>query len=123
MQLLFESKHLDNDLPSFVNDDSQMDAADSKKNGLSHTNESQIYVSVGTHLTFLVNKSTILARVIQGMRTLKFFEKLINSIEIVKLFNAVKTLIWGCRFVADTDGSPVEKYDQCVDMELLLNLL
>ena len=45
----------------------------------------------------------------------------LNSIEIVKSFNAVKTLIWSCTFVVDAEGNPVEKDDQCVDMELLLD--
>ena len=47
-----------------------------KKNGLSHTNESQFYVSMGAPLTFLDNKNVIIGRVIMGMRTLKLIEKL-----------------------------------------------
>ena len=47
----------------------------------------------------------------------------LNSIEIVKSFNAVKTLIWSCTFVVDAEGSSVERDDQCVDMELLLDHL
>ena len=47
-----------------------------KKNGLSHTNESQFYVSMGAPLTFLDNKNVIFGRVIMGMRTLKLIEKL-----------------------------------------------
>ena len=47
-----------------------------KKNGLSHTNESQFYVTLGAPLTFLDNQNVIFGRVIQGMRTLKLIEKL-----------------------------------------------
>ena len=47
-----------------------------KRNGLSHTNESQFYVTMGAPLTFLNNKNVIFGRVIQGMRTLKLIEKL-----------------------------------------------
>ena len=46
-----------------------------------------------------------------------------NSIEIVKSFNVIKTLIWSCTCVIDAEGNPVEKDDQCVDMELLLDHL
>ena len=48
----------------------------SKRNGLSHTNESQFYVSMGAPLTFLDNKNVIFGRVIMGMRALKLIEKL-----------------------------------------------
>ena len=47
-----------------------------RKNSLSHTNESQFYVSMGAPLTFLDNKNVIFGRVIMGMRTLKLVEKL-----------------------------------------------
>ena len=47
----------------------------------------------------------------------------LNSIEIVKSFNAVKTLIWSCTFVVDAEGNSIERDDQCVDMELLLDHL
>ena len=44
-----------------------------------------------------------------------------NSIEIVKSFNVIKTLIWSCTCVIDAEGNPVERDDQYVDMELLLD--
>ena len=47
-----------------------------KKNGLSHTNESQFYVTMGAPLTFLDNKNVIFGRVVIGMRALKLIEKL-----------------------------------------------
>lgn len=47
-----------------------------KRNGLSHTNESQFYITMGAPLTFLDNKNVIFGRVIMGMRTLKLIEKL-----------------------------------------------
>ena len=47
-----------------------------KRNGLSHTNESQFYVTMGAPLTFLDNKNVIFGRVVMGMRTLKLIEKL-----------------------------------------------
>lgn len=47
-----------------------------KRNGLSHTNECQFYVTMGAPLTFLDNKNVIFGRVIMGMRTLKLIEKL-----------------------------------------------
>jgi len=47
-----------------------------KKNGVSHSNESQFYVTMGAPLTFLDNKNVIFGRVIQGMRALKLVEKL-----------------------------------------------
>jgi len=47
-----------------------------KRNGLSHTNESQFYITMGAPLTFLDNKNVIFGRVIMGMRALKLIEKL-----------------------------------------------
>lgn len=47
-----------------------------KRNGLSHTNESQFYITMGAPLTFLDNKNVIFGRVIMGMRALKLVEKL-----------------------------------------------
>ena len=47
-----------------------------KRNGLSHTNESKFYVTMGAPLTFLDNKNVIFGRVIIGMRALKLIEKL-----------------------------------------------
>jgi len=47
-----------------------------KKNGASHSNESQFYVTMGAPLTFLDNKNVIFGRVIQNMRALKLIEKL-----------------------------------------------
>ena len=47
-----------------------------KRNGLSHTNESQFYVTMGAPLTFLDNKNVIFGRVIMGMRALKLIEKM-----------------------------------------------
>ena len=48
----------------------------SKRNGLSHTNESQFYITMGAPLTFLDNKNVVFGRVIMGMRALKLIEKL-----------------------------------------------
>ena len=47
-----------------------------KRNGLSHTNGSQFYITMGAPLTFLDNKNVIFGRVIMGMRALKLIEKL-----------------------------------------------
>lgn len=47
-----------------------------KRNGSSHSNESQFYVTMGAPLTFLDNKNVIFGRVIMGMRALKLIEKL-----------------------------------------------
>ena len=47
-----------------------------KKNGASHSNEAQFYVTMGAPLTFLDNKNVIFGRVIQGMRALKLIEKM-----------------------------------------------
>ena len=34
-----------------------------------------------------------------------------NSIEIVKSFHSIKTLIWSCTIVNDAEGAPVERED------------
>ncbi len=47
-----------------------------KRNGSSHSNESQFYVTMGAPLSFMDNKNVIFGRVIQGMRCLKLIEKL-----------------------------------------------
>mgnify|MGYP000468666238 FL=1 len=47
-----------------------------KRGGLSHTNESQFYVSMGAPLTFLDDKNVIFGRVIMGMRALKLIENM-----------------------------------------------
>ena len=47
-----------------------------KRNGSSHSNECQFYVTMGAPLTFLDNKNVIFGRVIMGMRALKLIEKL-----------------------------------------------
>ena len=64
-----------------------------KKNGLSHTNESQFYVTMGAPLTFLDNKNVIFGRVISGMRALKLIEKLETTNE--RPNEAVKILAAG----------------------------
>ena len=64
-----------------------------KKNGLSHTNESQFYVTMGAPLTFLDNKNVIFGRVISGMRALKLIEKLETTNE--RPNEAVKILTAG----------------------------
>ena len=46
-----------------------------RKNSLSHTNESQFYITTGAPLTFLDNKNVIFGRVISNMRALKLIEK------------------------------------------------
>ena len=47
-----------------------------KRNGLSHTNESQFYITMGAPLTFLDNENVIFGRVVMNMRALKLIEKM-----------------------------------------------
>ena len=47
-----------------------------KRGGLSDTNESQFYISMGAPLTFLDDSNVIFGRVIMGMRTLKLIENM-----------------------------------------------
>ena len=47
-----------------------------KRGGLSNTNESQFYVSMGAPLTFLDDSNVIFGRVIMGMRALKLIENM-----------------------------------------------
>ena len=49
-----------------------------------------------------------------------------DSIEIVKSFNVIKTLIWSCTHVVDPNAEedncePIEKEERYVDLELLLD--
>ena len=64
-----------------------------KRGGLSNTNESQFYVSMGAPLTFLDDQNVIFGRVIMGMRSLKLIENMETTNE--KPNEAVKVVSAG----------------------------
>lgn len=47
-----------------------------KRNGLKHTNESQFYITIGKHLTFLDNENVVFGRVISGMPFIESLQEL-----------------------------------------------
>ena len=46
-----------------------------------------------------------------------------DSIQIVKSFNVIKTLVWSCTQLEDEKGEEVEKEEQFVNLDLLLDIM